>query len=133
MIVPKVQDRKSLPQTESYELDDGTFVPFCTTFNYLGSTITCDLDDTTEIERRLSHAQMAFNTLWKYFVIDVSVSTAAPALPDVRLKCTSQASTLGPSNSHLQRLPSFDNSCTRTMCGIIFGTFICTTFPQKAS
>jgi hypothetical protein len=64
MLVPtsisKVQDRKLSRMNE-------TFVPFCTKFKYLGSNITCDLDDTTEIERRLSHAQMAFNTLWKIF------------------------------------------------------------------
>jgi hypothetical protein len=65
MLALKVQDRQNVPQTESYELDDGIFGPFCTKFNYFGFTITCDLDGTTESERRLSHVQMAFNTLWK--------------------------------------------------------------------
>ena len=30
MLIPKLQDRKNLPQPESYDLDDETFVPFCT-------------------------------------------------------------------------------------------------------
>jgi hypothetical protein len=65
MVVPKIEDRNNVPKTEPYDLSDGTFVPFCKKFKYLGSMITSDLDDTTEIERHLSHAQMSFNTLRK--------------------------------------------------------------------
>jgi hypothetical protein len=65
MLVPKLQDRKDLPHTELYDFDDGAFIPFCTKFKYLGSTITCDLDDTTEIERCFSLVQMAFNSFRK--------------------------------------------------------------------
>jgi hypothetical protein len=68
MHVPKIEDRKNMSQIiqpGSYDLEDGTFVPFCTKFKYLGSTITCDLDDTTEIKCHLSLAQMAFNEFRK--------------------------------------------------------------------
>ena len=64
-----------MPQTESYELDDGTFVPFCTKFKYLGSTIAYDLDDTL----RLSDVFHMLNWLsihsGKYFATNVFMST----------------------------------------------------------
>lgn len=61
MITPKLQDRKNLPQTGSHDATIA-FVPFArNSSTYLSSTVTCDRDDTTEIERRLSHAQPTFN------------------------------------------------------------------------
>jgi hypothetical protein len=123
MLVPKIQDRKNVPQTESYELDDGTFVPFCTTFKYLGSTITYDLDDTTEMERRLSQAQLAFNTLRKIlcnqrFYVDRRRQLYQMCVLSVLLAgCETWAVKL----SRLQALTSFHNKCTRAMmCRINF-------------
>jgi hypothetical protein len=123
MHVPKIQDRKNISQvlqSESYDLGDGTFIPFCKKFKYLGTMITCDLDDTTEIERRLSLAQMAFNESRKilcnqknnvelrrqlYLMCVVSVALAG---------CETWAIT----TSHFRLLASFHHRCTRAMCGI---------------
>jgi hypothetical protein len=75
MLVPKAQDRNNFPQTESYDLDDGTSVPFCTKFKYLGSIIAYDLDDTTELERRLSHTHKWLSIhSGKYSATNVSMS-----------------------------------------------------------
>jgi hypothetical protein len=123
MHVPKIEDRKNMSQIiqpGSYDLEDGTFVPFCTKFKYLGSTITCDLDDTTEIKRRLSLAQMAFNEFRKilcnqrfnvrlrrqlYLMCVVSVLLAG-------------CETWAIKDTHLKELASFHNRCTRSMCGL---------------
>jgi hypothetical protein len=120
MVVPKIQDRKNVPQTESYDLGDGTFVPFCKKFKYLGSMITSDLDDTTEIERRLSHAQMAFNTLRKILCnqrlhVDRRRQLYQMCVLSVLL---AGCETWAVKQSHLQALALFHNRCTRTMCGI---------------
>ena len=120
MVVPNVQDRKDVPHTDSYDLDDETFVPFCTKFKYLGSIITSDLDDTTEIERRLSHAQMAFNTLRKILCnqrlhVDRRRQLYQMCVLSVLL---AGCETWAVKPSHLQALASFHNKCTRTMCGI---------------
>ena len=120
MVVPNVQDRKDVPHTDSYDLDDETFVPFCTKFKYLGSIITSDLDETTEIERRLSHAQMAFNTLRKILCnqrlhVDRRRQLYQMCVLSVLL---AGCETWAVKPSHLQALASFHNKCTRTMCGI---------------
>ena len=39
-------------QTADYDVDNDHFISFCNKFTYLGTTITGDLDDTTEIKRR---------------------------------------------------------------------------------
>jgi hypothetical protein len=66
---PKSQDRKNNTpeelQTGYYDLGDGTYVSSCTQFKYIGSIVTPDLSDNTEIERRVSLAQGAFHSLRK--------------------------------------------------------------------
>jgi hypothetical protein len=120
MLVPKQQDRNNLPQTESYDFDDGTFVPFCKKFKYLGSTITCDLDDTTEIERRLSLAQMTFNSFRKLLCnqrlhVDQRRQLYQMCVLSVLL---AGCETWAVKQPHLKLLTSFHNRCTRAMCGI---------------
>ena len=120
MLIPKLQDRKHLPQPESYDLDDETFVPFCTKFKYLGSTITCDLDDTTEIERHLSLAHMTFNKFRKLLCnqrirVDLRGQLYQMCVLSVLL---AGCETWAVKHSHLTLLTSFHNRCTRAMCGL---------------
>jgi hypothetical protein len=71
MYFPEHEDHKNIPealQTGSSDLDNGTFIPYCSKFKYLGSVLMPDLDDTTEMKRCLSLAQMVFNDFWKISV-----------------------------------------------------------------
>lgn len=120
MLIPKSQDRQNKPQPESYDLGEGTFVPFCTKFKYLGSTITYDLDDTTEIERRLSLAQMTFNRFRKLLCnkrIHVNLRRQLYQMCVLSVLLAG-CETWAVKQSHMVLLRSFHNRCTRIMCGL---------------
>jgi hypothetical protein len=123
MFFPKSQDRKNIPQvlqTGSYDLGDGTFVAFCTQFKYLGTTLTPDLDDTTEIERRISLAHWAFHNIRKTLCNQHLCVTLRRQLYQVCVLSILLAGceTWSTKDSHLSQLALFHNRCTRSMCGL---------------
>jgi hypothetical protein len=123
MHFPKHEDRKHIPQilqTGSYNLENGTFIPFCSKFKYLGSILTPDLDDSTEIERRLSLAQMVFNKFRKILCNQRITVHLRRQLYQVCVLSVLLAGceTWAVNDSHLKKLTSFHNKCTRSMCGI---------------
>jgi hypothetical protein len=123
MHFPKIQDRKHIPQVpqpKDYDLGDGTYIPFCSKFKYLGSILTPDLDDTTEIQRRLSLAQMVFNDFRKILCnqrirVHLRRQLYQTCVLSVLL---AGCETWAVKDSHLNLLEKFHRRCTRSMCGI---------------
>jgi hypothetical protein len=124
MYFPKSQDRKNITpeelRTGSYDLGDGTFVSFCTQFKYLGSIVTPDLSDDTEIERRVSLAQGSFHSLRKTLcdqrlTVDIRRQLYHVLVLSILL---AGCETWSIKDSHLVQLASFHNRCARSMCGL---------------
>ena len=104
----------------SYDIGENRFVSFCPHFRYLGTNITPDLDDTFDIDTRITAATKAWHSMQ-------SVLTDKSINKDIRKKlylaipvnillwgCDSWAL----SSSHLKKLATFHHKCARRLCGI---------------
>jgi len=124
MFFPPFSRRKEkLPAdrlTGSYNVGNGRFVSFCPHFRYLGTNITPDLDDTFDIDTRITAATQAWHSMKSVLMnknIDKDIRKKLYMAIPVNILlwgCDSWAL----SSSHLKKLAAFHNSCARRLCGI---------------
>ena len=101
-------------------MDNDHFISFCNKFTYLGTTITGDLDDTTEIKRRKQAARACFRKLKRILLF-----RRLPVKLRARFYCQGPLNKLlyGCENwalrqDHRQQLISFHHDCARKILGI---------------
>ena len=108
------------PLTGSYDVGNGHFVSFCPHFRYLGTNITPDLDETFDIDTRITAAKQAWHSMKSVLMnknIDKDIRKKLYMAIPVNILlwgCNSWAL----SSSHLKKLAAFHNSCAQRLCGI---------------
>ncbi len=117
MHVPIKGQESSLTDTADLEILADRFVSHCTQFRYLGSEITGDLDDSTDIAARIGKGYAAMRLLEPVLLnkkINVEIRAQfyqALVLNTVLWGCDSMAA----GQKHFQDLEVFQNHCIRRM------------------
>ena len=121
MYFPRHSKRKdTTPQellTGSFDVGDGRFVSFSCKFKYLGSFITPDLDDTFDVESRITSATGAFKKLHSILsdkTIDLSTRRALYLAMPINI-LLSGCESWALSAKHFDKLEKFHNKCVRKM------------------
>ena len=63
MHFPKRGAKSTEEETMDFDVTEGRFISFCSEFKYLGSTLSEDLNDSLEVEKRISKATGAMHMM----------------------------------------------------------------------
>ena len=116
--INRTSDEQHINATKDIHINDNNFISHTDTFKYLGSLITSDLNDDTDINARIKSARQMFSSIRRNVLCNKSLQTKtrkrlflATVVNQLLWGCESWAT----KERNLQNMRCFYDECIRTM------------------